>query len=213
MLCLLLLISGDIEQCPCPGPEHEINADFADMLRGSGIKIFHQKIRGLYQNLGNISAFLQQHKKFHIFSLSETHIDDCSSSQIFKIPGYSFIHKDRENGSHGGVATYINESIPYTRRTDLKVKHLECIWLEIKFPHTKSFLFSVWYRSPSTSKFLPANFNDLLTTSLSLATAEEKVIILTGVFNCNYLTLFGMGFFMYAKRMGGGKNYPPPPPP
>ena len=27
------------------------------------------------------------------------------------------------------------------------------------------------------------------------------------------LTLFGMGFFMYAKRMGGGKNYPPPPPP
>ena len=25
------------------------------------------------------------------------------------------------------------------------------------------------------------------------------------------LTLFGMGFFMYAKGMGGGKNYPPPP--
>ena len=34
-ICLLLLISGDIEQCP--GPEHEINADFADMLRGSRI--------------------------------------------------------------------------------------------------------------------------------------------------------------------------------
>ena len=28
-----------------------------------------------------------------------------------------------------------------------------------------------------------------------------------------FLTLFWMGFFMYAKRMAGGKNYPPRPPP
>ena len=51
----------------------------------------------------------------------------------------------------------------------------------------KSFLVSVWYRPPSTSKFLRKNFNELLTSTLSLAYAEEKEMILTGDFNCNYL--------------------------
>ena len=124
--------------------------------------------------------------KTHIFTLSETHIDNSTPTQLFEIPGYTFINKNRDIGTHGGVALYIKDGIPFIRRTDLEVNELECIWLEINFPNTKSFLFSVWYRPPSTSKFLPTNFNELLRNSLIKVSSENKETILTGDFSINY---------------------------
>ena len=63
---------------------------------------------------------------------------------------------------------------------------MECIWLEINFPNTKSFLISVWYRPPSTSKFLPTNLNKLLRNSLIKVSSKNKDTILTRDFNINY---------------------------
>ena len=68
----------------------------------------------------------------------------------------------------------------------MQINELECIWLKINFPNTKNFLISVWYRSPSTSKFLPTNFNELLRKSLIKVLSENKETILTGDFNVNY---------------------------
>ena len=123
--------------------------------------------------------------KTYIFTLSETHIDNSTPTQLFEIPGYTFINKNRDIGTHGGVALYIKDGIPFIRSTDLEVNGLECIWLEINFPSTKSFLISVWYWPPSTSKFLPTNFNELLRNSLIKVSSENKEKILTGDFNIN----------------------------
>ena len=124
--------------------------------------------------------------KTHIFSLSETHIDNSTPTQLFETRGYTFTNKNRDVGTHGGITIYIKDVIPFIRRTDLEVNELQCIWLEINFPNTKSFLFSVWYRPPSTSKFLPTNFNELLRNSLIKVSSENKEMILTGDFNINY---------------------------
>ena len=110
------------------------------------------------------------------FSLSETHIDNSTPTQLFEIPGYIFISKNRDVGTHVGVAVYIKDGIPLFRRTDLKVN----------FPNTKSFPISVWYRPPSTWKFLPTNLNELLRNSLIKVSLENKKTILTGFFNINY---------------------------
>ena len=110
------------------------------------------------------------------FSLSETHIDNSTPTQLFEIPGYIFISKNRDVGTHVGVAVYIKDGIPLFRRTDLKVN----------FPNTKSFPISVWYRPPSTWKFLPTNLNELLRNSLIKVSLENKKTILTGYFNINY---------------------------
>ena len=75
--------------------------------------------------------------KTHIFSFSETHIDNSTPTQLFEIPGYTFINKNKDAGTHGGVAIYIKDGIPFIRRTDLEVNELECIWLEINFSKTK----------------------------------------------------------------------------
>ena len=180
-LCLLLLMCGDVEKCPGP-TDHNLQ----DLFKHRGLKVFHQNIRGLYQNMAILSTFLYKHKNTHIFSLSETHIDNSTPSQLFEIPGYTFVYKNRDTGTYGGVAAYIKDGIPFIRRTDLENADLECIWLEINFPNTKSFLLSIWYRPPSTSKFLPRNFNELLRTSLMKASSENKETILTGDFNINY---------------------------
>ena len=102
------------------------------------------------------------HENTHIFSLSETHKDNSTPTQLFEIPGYTFINKNRDVGTHAGVAVYIKDGIPFIRRTDLEINELECIWLEINFPNTKGFLISVWYQPLSTLTFLPTNFNELL---------------------------------------------------
>ena len=59
-------------------------------------------------------------------------------------------------------------------------------WNSLNFPATKSFLISVWYRPPSTSKFLPKNFNKLLRNSLIKVSSENKETILTGDFYTYY---------------------------
>ena len=113
-----------------------------------GLKVFHQNIRGLFHNIAKLFTLLHTHKNTHIFSPSETHIDNSTPTQLFEIPGYTFINKNRGVGTYRGVAIHIKDGIPFIRRTDLEVNELECIWLETNFSNTKSFLFSVWYRPP-----------------------------------------------------------------
>lgn len=137
---MLLLMCGDVEKCPGP-----TGHNLQDLFKHRGLKVFHQNIRGLYKNMANLSTFLHTHKNTHIFSLSETHINNATPSQHIDISGYRFVNKNRDVGSHGGVAAYIKDGIPFKRRTDLENSELECIWLEINFPKTKSFLLSIWY--------------------------------------------------------------------
>ena len=141
---------GDVEKCPGP-----TQSDIQDLFNQKGLKVFHQNIRGLFHNIAKLSTFLHTHKNTHIFSLSETYIDNLTATQLFEIPGYSFINKDRDVGSHGGLVIYIKDGIPFIRRTDLEFNELECIWLEINFPNTKSFLISVWYRPRQHQNFYP----------------------------------------------------------
>ena len=107
----------------------------------------------------------------------------------FEIPGYTLVNKNRDVGTHGGVAVYIKYGIPFIRRTDFEINELdelECIWLEINFSNPKSFLISVWYQPLPTSKFLLTKLNKLLCKSLIKVSSENKVRILIEDFNINY---------------------------
>ena len=70
------------------------------MFNQKGLKVFHQNIRGLFHNIAKLSTFLHTHKNTHIFSFSETHIDNSTPTQLFEIPGYTFINKNRNNSTH-----------------------------------------------------------------------------------------------------------------
>ena len=79
----------------------------------------------------------------------------------FDIAGYSYEQKCRPCGTDGGIGAHIRNGTPYIRRFDLESENLECIWLEICFPHTKGLLIGIIYRPPNTSNYLQDNFNFL----------------------------------------------------
>lgn len=137
-------------------------------------------------NKHNICQILDGFKNLHIFSLSETHFsaDDEVEAQI---EGYTFIGKCKSSGKGGGVGVCISTSVPFYRRTDLEDEVIECIWIEILFPKTKSFLIGIVYRPPDSSKHLCADFNCKFDSILLIVSSEDKECILTGDINCNYL--------------------------
>ena len=167
-LSLLLLMCGDVEKCTGP-----TESNIQDLFNQKVFKFFIRIYEVFFITLLNYPFFNTLTKRF---SLSETHIDNSTPTQLFEILGYIFISKNRDVGTHVGVAVYIKDGIPLFRRTDLKVN----------FPNTKSFPISVWYRPPSTWKFLPTNLNELLRNSLIKVSLENKKTILTGYFNINY---------------------------
>ena len=183
MLCILLLICGDIETCPGPTP-------LEDITRMRGIKIIHQNIRGLLGNFGNLCATLGRYKNIDIITLSETHISHNDSEEIanlFNIPGYAFLNKPRVNGSGGGVAMYVPSDITWIRRFDLEMDEIEAIWIEIIQKNSKNFVVGSVYRPPDSSHYLPTNFEDLLADALIAVNEAFREVILMGDINANYL--------------------------
>ena len=169
---------GDFQQYDIP--------ELREFSSKKGLKILHQNIRGLLTNKHNICQILDGLKNLHIFSLSETHLSADNEVEA-QIEGYTFIGKSRSSGKGGGVGVYISTSVPFHRRTDLEDEVIECIWIEILFPKTKSFLIGIVYRPPDSSKHLCADFNCKFESMLSTVSSEDKECILTGDINCNYL--------------------------
>ena len=97
MLLFLLLTCGDIELNP--GPNDMYNAKV-------GMKFYHQNIRGLLHNFANLQGLFEQFKNIDIMTISETHIINSGFNDIdelYEIPGYNFIKRNRKTGHGGGV--------------------------------------------------------------------------------------------------------------
>lgn len=129
ILQLLLLLCGDIEQCP--GPE-QIYPDLHNFLRVKGFSILHQNIRGLTGKKDFLNELLFSNRKVNILSLSETFLSHKAYTDV-DIGGYTFENKTRHNASGGGVGAYIKDGTPYTKRKDFECEDLEMLWLEISF--------------------------------------------------------------------------------
>ena len=152
----------------------------------NGTKILHKNVRNLYTNLVHVTSLLNFYKHIDIFTLTETHITQ-EPKKLFEIPGYTFVSRSRRTGKGGGVGMYISNDIRYDRRLDLENDKIECIWIEVLCKSSKNFLVCCMYRPPSGSRYLPDDLNDQLHDMLSLATRDDKEIIMLGDVNVNYL--------------------------
>ena len=54
-----------------------------DLFNQMRVNIFHQNMRALLHDIAKLSTFLQNHKTTHNFSLSGTHIDKSTPTQLF----------------------------------------------------------------------------------------------------------------------------------
>ena len=181
---ILLLLCGDIH--PCPGP-----LNTKDFVKIRGSKIIHGNVRGLQSNLIHISSFLSIYPDIDIFGITETHItcglEEEEAEVLFQIPGFSFLSRSRPTGKGGGVCMYLSNNICFIRRNDLELSDIENIWIEITCKFAKNFLVCCLYRPPSSSRYLPNNFNARMKEMLTMAKAEHKEITIMGDVNVNYL--------------------------
>lgn len=103
------------------------------------------------------------------------------------LPGYSLHRSDRSSKKGGGTAVYVINTLSMVRRPDLEKS--ESVWVEINIPKSKGLLIGTYYRAPSESVSQPeGNFMDLFNENLDIASSEFKEIIITGDFNCDFLT-------------------------
>ena len=100
-VCTLLLLCGDIEIQPGPN-----NVEMTELMANRGIKVLHQNVRGLFVNFEKIEIFLTNFKNTDILTLSETHINTHNNiSDLYFIPGYTFLHRKRKKGNGGGAGS------------------------------------------------------------------------------------------------------------
>ena len=71
------------------------------------------------------------------------------NSELFRIPGFQFVHKNRITGEGGGVAMYLSDDLKWKRPTDHETEEIECIWVEVDIFKSKSFLVGCTYRPPT----------------------------------------------------------------
>jgi len=91
---ILLLLCGDIESCPGP---RDMN-DLTRINSSKGLKIFHHNIRGLFNNIDNITELCTNFKNIDILTLSETHISHDEPGVLFDLNDDAFTRKDRSKG-------------------------------------------------------------------------------------------------------------------
>ena len=134
LLSILFIICNDVQLNPRP-------------LKKFSLSISHLNVRSL-----NIAdkfeevATLIRDKKFDIFGLTETWLNNSIPSESFSIPGYCpLIRLDRRDGRRaGGVALYVSDSLAKKRRLDLETNDLELLWIEMNL-NTINIICGVYY--------------------------------------------------------------------
>ena len=123
-LLMLLLLGGDIEICPVP------QNTLLDFCKSRGFKIVHQNIRGILSNHHLLESFVNKtESKIDVICVSETHIkegDICDNSNLYSLPGYVFLQRNRNVGTGGGVGIFLRHEIKFKRRYDFQ-NHLESL--------------------------------------------------------------------------------------
>ena len=150
-------------------------------LNKSGLNIGHLNIQHIMNKLDTVKILTNQ---LHIFGLCETFLSDVVSDAELQIYNFKIERKDRQNKRGGGLLLYIHENVPYKRRIELENNQIESVWIEVRFPNSKSFLLNFSYRPPSSLQ----SWIDSYEIQISNALIENDDIYMLGDFNLDYNT-------------------------
>jgi len=108
-----------------------------------------------FDRLKTLLTRLNEQIQLDFILLCETFLSDINAN-MFNIPGYNFVYKNRKTNCRGGVAIYIKDSIKFSNRPDLEINHdgeFESIFIEATVNNnTTSVLVGEVYRVPNTSE-------------------------------------------------------------
>ena len=169
---MIIAIAHDIESNPGPKALRELN-------------VCHANIRSLSRaKLNAIKVSLAD--MYDVITLSETHLHNGISNDLFELEGYHDILRKDRNGNGGGVAVYIRDTMTYKRMFKYETADIEAIWIQLNTIEGKILLCSC-YRPPDNVGFWNS-FQDVIN---EVKTDNAKYIFVLGDLNADFKTING----------------------
>ena len=135
-----------------------------------GLNFCHMNVCSLTNKLDEIKLILSSRitssnakKPNLLLGLSETFFDDSWDNATLAVDHCTIVRADRKGKKGGALLLYVPDNVIFKRRLDLEINGVECLWIEIIFPHSKPILVSFVYRPPSSD----ASFLDIFDSMLS----------------------------------------------
>ena len=125
-----------------------------------GLVFAHINICSLRNKYLEIDRIIRDNS-INIFAISETHLDDSFDDSCISINGFNVFRKDR-NKFGGGVAIYIQNSLPGKMRTDLMINNIEACVVQVYLPFIKPIIVCCFYRPPSADAMYMESICEML---------------------------------------------------
>ena len=97
-----------------------------------------------------------------VLAINETKLNESNTNNEVNIPAYDIVRRDRTVNGGGGVCFYVKQSIHFSLRNDLSMDNLENLCIEIRKPHSKSFIVATWYKPPNALVGVFSEFETLI---------------------------------------------------
>ena len=120
---------------------HSVREPSSSLPPRRGFKLASLNINKLTTHIDELRILLA-YNEIDILSVSETKLDETTTDNEVKIPGYTIVRRDRISNGGGGVRFYVKSSINFTMRKDLNVDTLENLSFEIQFLAVNCWLLS-----------------------------------------------------------------------
>ena len=175
-----------------PDCKYYSTIDYHKLQRKKTFDIFHNNINGLENKFDNIYEFLMKNNSScDVIAISETSekIDNKFLNNV-DISGYEMF-SNPSHTSRGGVALYINSTLKFAERVDLKSssRHFESVWTEIKNCNSKNILCASIYRHPHNDAISLSSFFEYFEQTLLRIIPENKDLYICGDFNFDLLKI------------------------
>ena len=161
-----------------------------------GFHIAHLNLQSINNKFDLLKIHIEQ-LKFHIFTFSESWLNDNITDNMLCISGFNLVRFDRQwkegNGNQvkkgGGVGMYIRDDLTYStealKEHNVNSGDVECGWIRVIMKNSKDIVIGVVYRPPSGN--IEAFCKNMTTSLEEIGVDYGKDIFLLGDFNINYL--------------------------
>ena len=143
-----------------------------------GLKLASLNINSLTKHIDELRVFLA-YISVDVRSFCETKLDSSINDSDVHVPGFEIIWRDR-NRHGGGVCIYVSTFLNFSIRSDLLIRNLENLAVQIRYPQSAPVVVVNWYRPPNSTA-------DIFTSLEILIGLDSEFVefYLMGDMNCN----------------------------
>ena len=178
---LYLLLCGDISSNPGPSASNLNNLN----LLNKGLRFGQWNVNYFtetkYEGIKIHILSADGAKNLDILFIFETFFNSNTAEELYYIPGFELLRKDR-NSNGGGILVYVNTDLISMRR--IENNDLEVLWLQVcPFKSKRPMLFGGVYRPPNSN----THHDIKLADNIEKAYLLNLETIVLGDFNIDYL--------------------------